>query len=85
MRRLRIRPLLVLASVLAPDVASACAICLDSARGSRGFGWAYIGLMLAPFAVVAALAGVLAWSAARAGRRRRPAPPPALVDARARR
>lgn len=46
---------------LYPGLASACAVCLDSAYGNRGFSAAFVGLMLAPFAVVAGFAAVLAW------------------------
>jgi hypothetical protein len=62
------RALLAAAAVLHPGLASACAVCLDSAYGNRGFSAAFVGLMLAPFAVAAAFAGVL-WSLVR-GRRR---------------
>jgi len=54
---------------LTPDLAAACATCLDSAWGDRGFGWPFVVLMLAPFAVVLGLVAVLAW-----GRRRQPRP-----------
>ena len=56
---------------LHPGLAAACAVCIDSAYGNRGFSAAFVGLMLAPFAIVAGFAGVIAWSHAR-GRRRRP-------------
>jgi hypothetical protein len=71
MPHVRLRPLLVLAQALVPDLAWACAPCLDSAWGNRGFSWAFVGLMLAPFAVLAGLAGVLAWGYAREPRRPR--------------
>jgi hypothetical protein len=64
MPRIRSR-LLALALALAPDAASACAVCIDSAASTRGFSWAFVGLMLAPFAVVAGLAGFLAVGCAR--------------------
>jgi hypothetical protein len=57
----RVPSLVALALALAPGAASACAVCLDSAWGNRGFGWPFVALMLAPFAVVAGLAGALAW------------------------
>lgn len=41
---------------LTPELAWACAVCVDSARGSQGFGWPYAMLMVAPFVVAAALA-----------------------------
>jgi hypothetical protein len=56
----------------------ACAVCLDTAWGDRGFNGAFVGLMLAPWILAAALAGVFAWGRAR-GRRARPSgpdPPP---------
>ena len=56
--------LLVLA--LVPGTARACAVCLDSAWGARGFGWPFVALMLAPFAVVTALAVTVAWLVRRA-------------------
>ncbi len=43
-----------------PTVVEACAVCLDSAYGDRSFNWAFVLFMLTPFAVAAALAGVLA-------------------------
>ena len=98
MRRVGVSPLLVLLPALVPDLASACAVCLDSAWGNRGFGWPFVGLMLAPFAVVAALVGILARAAARGardgstprGRGTQPDPtlgprPQALTDARGQR
>ncbi len=56
------RALVAAILALCPDAASACAVCLDAAYGNRGFSLAFVGLMLAPFAVVAGFAGVLAWS-----------------------
>lgn len=40
-----------------------CATCISSAWGDRTFNWAYLGLLVLPFVVAAAVAGVLAWSA----------------------
>ena len=40
-----------------------CATCISSAFGDRTFNWAYVGLMLLPFLVVAVVGCVLAWSA----------------------
>jgi len=45
---------------LLPTMVEACAVCLDSAYGDRSFNWAFALFMLTPFAVAAALAGVLA-------------------------
>lgn len=55
----------------APALAEACATCLSTPWGDRSYTWAYLGLLLMPFLVVAAIGGVLAylWRAAR-----RPAP-----------
>jgi hypothetical protein len=39
----------------------ACAVCLDAAFGDRGFNLAFVALMLAPFVVLAAVGGALAW------------------------
>ena len=39
----------------------ACAVCLDTAFGDRGFNVAFVALMATPFAVALALGGVLAW------------------------
>jgi hypothetical protein len=41
----------------------ACATCISSAFGDRTFNWAYVGLMLLPFVIVAVIGGVIAWSA----------------------
>jgi hypothetical protein len=49
--------------VLAPQLAAACASCVASAYGDRGFNWAYVMLLVLPFGVICAIAGVLAWSA----------------------
>lgn len=53
--------LLGLAVILLPDPAAACATCVASAYGDRTFNWAYLGLMLTPFAVALTIGGVLAW------------------------
>jgi hypothetical protein len=55
--------LLVALAVLAPRLAAACASCVASAYGDRGFNWAYILLLVLPFGVLCGIAGVLAWSA----------------------
>ena len=46
---------------LVPTMVEACAVCLDSAYGDRSFNRAFALFMLMPFAVAAALAGILAW------------------------
>ena len=45
---------------LVPTMVEACAVCLDSAYGDRSFNRAFALFMLTPFAVAAALVGVLA-------------------------
>lgn len=55
-----IRALAALAAIAVPGAAWACAVCLDSAFGDRGFNWAFVALMLTPLAVAGALGGVLA-------------------------
>lgn len=59
-RRLRLT-LVAAVPALAPGSVAACATCLDAAWGNRGFGWPFVALTLAPFAVAAGLAAVLAW------------------------
>jgi hypothetical protein len=51
---------LVTLVLLAPRVAAACATCVSSAYGDRTFNWAFLGLLLMPFVVGLAVAGVLA-------------------------
>ena len=46
--------------LLAPRAAWACATCVASAYGDRTFNWAFLGLILMPFAVGAGIAGVFA-------------------------
>jgi hypothetical protein len=57
-----------------PGRAAACAVCLGSAFGDRAYSWPYIGLILLPFLVGAAVLGVLAWHAGWRPRMRRAAP-----------
>jgi hypothetical protein len=63
--------LLALALALIPAMAGACATCLSSPYGDRTFNWAFLGLLLMPFAVAAVIGGVLAlahWRRPRADR-----------------
>jgi hypothetical protein len=46
--------------LLAPRAASACAFCAASAYGDRTFNWAFLGLILMPFAVGVGIASVFA-------------------------
>jgi hypothetical protein len=48
---------------LLPRLAEACAACISSPYGDRTYNWAYIGLLLMPFAVAVVVGGVFAWSA----------------------
>jgi ethanolamine transporter EutH len=42
--------------------AVACATCLDTAFGDRGFNAALLALMATPFVVAAVIGGVIAWA-----------------------
>lgn len=68
------RALAVLALALSPDAAAACAMCLDSAYGSRTFNWAFAGLMLTPFVLAGGLLGGVAWVCHRDRSRHEPEP-----------
>ena len=50
----------LVAVVLLPGVAWACATCVASAYGDRTFNWAFLGLILMPFVVGAGIAAVFA-------------------------
>ena len=50
---------LILALVLLPRVADACATCIGSAYGDRTYNWPYVFLILLPFAVGVVVGGVL--------------------------
>jgi hypothetical protein len=56
---------------LTPAVALACPACLSSAYGDRTFNWAFMGLLLMPFLLAAAIGGVLAYAYSRSRSRRR--------------
>ena len=51
--------LVALGVLAAPELASACTWCVSSAFGDRSFNWPYLSLIVAPFVVGAAVAGVL--------------------------
>jgi hypothetical protein len=51
----------VLALLLWPRLAAACATCLSTPYGDRTYNWAFLGLILTPFAVAATIGAVLAW------------------------
>jgi len=46
--------------LLRPEVAAACATCVSSAFGDRSYNWAYLGLVLMPFALTAVVGVIVA-------------------------
>jgi hypothetical protein len=70
----KVAGLVALLLVLAPTIALACPGCLSSAYGDRTFNWAFIGLLVMPFVVAAAIGGVFAYAYLRS-RSRRPRRP----------
>jgi len=48
-----------LALILTPRSASACATCISSPFGDQSYTWPYLGLILLPFALIVAIAGIL--------------------------
>jgi hypothetical protein len=46
--------------VLFPAIAAACATCVSSAFGDRSYNWAYLGLVLMPFALTAVVGVIIA-------------------------
>jgi hypothetical protein len=46
--------------ILLPEMASACATCVSSAFGDRTYNWAYLGLLVMPFALTAVVGGIVA-------------------------
>lgn len=74
--------LVLLVLVLAPRAAWACATCVSSAYGDRTFNWAFLGLLLMPFVVMAGIAGSFAcWYYAPSWNRRWRSSGPALTGA----
>ena len=62
----------VVLSVLAlADVALACPSCISSAYGDRTYNWAFLGLLLMPFAVAIGVGAVLACASRRRSPERR--------------
>ena len=55
--------ILVAAVAGAPRGAAACATCVSSGFGDRTYNLAYLGLLLMPFVVAAAIVATLAWYA----------------------
>lgn len=67
---MRLRALTAMVLTLLPEVAAACPTCLSSAYGDRTFNWAFLGLLLMPFVVAAAIGGVLLYTYRWSGHRR---------------
>ncbi len=63
--------LVALVLTLSPAVALACPGCLSSAYGDRTFNWAFLGLLIMPFVLAAAVGGILAYAYSRSRSRRR--------------
>ena len=51
----------VLAVLLTPGLAGACASCISTPFGDQTYTWPYLGLILLPFGLMAAVVGVLAY------------------------
>jgi hypothetical protein len=67
----KVAALVALVLTLVPAVALACAGCLSSAYGDRTFNWAFLGLLIMPFVLAAAIGGILAYAYSRSRFRRR--------------
>jgi hypothetical protein len=52
-----------LASVATPRAALACATCISSPFGDQSYNWPYLGLILLPFGLIVAIAGILGYHA----------------------
>ena len=52
-----------LALLLTPRSALACATCIASPFGDQTYTWPYLGLILLPFGLIAAIVGVLGYHA----------------------
>ena len=50
----------VLVALAMPARAVACAVCLGAAFGDRSYTWPYLGLILLPFLLLAAVIGIFA-------------------------
>lgn len=76
---MRLERLALLPLVLVPRVVEACASCITSPYGDQTYNWAYVGLMLVPFALVIGIGGVLT-RCYLTNRRRLPAPTDSITD-----
>ena len=52
-----------LALILTPRLARACASCMSTPFGDQTYTWPYLGLILLPFVLIAAVVGILAYLA----------------------
>ena len=50
-----------LASIAMPRAALACATCISSPFGDQTYAWPYLGLILLPFGLIAAIVGILGY------------------------
>ena len=60
---MKITALAGLAAILTPRSALACATCIASPFGDQTYAWPYLGLILLPFILIAAVVGLLAYRA----------------------
>ena len=60
---MRIFGLAWLILVVTPRLAPACATCLASSFGDQTYTWPYLALILLPFGLIAAIAGILGYHA----------------------
>jgi hypothetical protein len=60
---MKIMPVAGLASIAAPRAALACATCISSPFGDQSYNWPYLGLILLPFGLIVAIAGILGYHA----------------------
>jgi hypothetical protein len=60
---MKITALAGLALIMTPRSAQACATCIISPFGDQTYTWPYLGLILLPFGLIAALAGVFGYYA----------------------
>ena len=50
-----------LALIPTPRLALACATCIASPFGDQTYAWPYLGLILLPFGLIAAIGGILGY------------------------
>lgn len=60
---MKIAGLAGLAPILTPKSALACATCIASPFGDQTYTWPYLGLILLPFGLIAAIVGILGYRA----------------------